>query len=208
MSIKTGPTIQAVIFDLGGVLVDWKREHLYRKMFDGDPAGMAHFLTEICPMSWNLKLDKGYPFATAVEEKVAEFPEFEEYIRAYHTRWEEMVPGDIPESVDLLSEMRGQGYSLHVLSNFSTETYPRMKSRFGFLDWFDSILLSGDVGMAKPEPEIYQLLLDRIGLAPGQCLFIDDSFANVIAAWDLGIEAVQFVSAEELRLNLVERKLI
>ena len=200
--------IKAITFDLGGVLIDWNREHLYRKMFAGDPAGMAYFLTEICPMSWNLKLDKGYPFAQAVEEKVAEYPAYEAYIRAYHERWEEMVPGDFPDSVALLSALRGRGFGLHVLSNFSAETYPKMERRFDFLCWFDSILLSGDVGLAKPEQEIYELLLERIGYEPGECLFIDDSAENVVGAREVGIDAVQFFSAEGLSRDLGERNLI
>lgn len=200
--------IQAVIFDLGGVLVDWNREYLYRKIFPGDPAGMVHFLTEICPMEWNLKLDLGYPFAQAVEEKAAEFPEFEPQIRAYHTRWEEMVPGHLPETVELLAALRQRGVSLHVLSNFSAETFPVMKARYDFLDWFDSILLSGDVGLAKPDPAIYHLLLSRISRQPHECLFIDDSEVNVLAARELGIEAIYFSSAGNLERELIERGLI
>jgi 2-haloacid dehalogenase len=200
--------IEAIIFDLGGVLIDWRQEHLYRKMFAGDPEGMKHFLTEICPMEWNTILDKGYPFAKAVEERIRQFPEYEPYIQAYHTRWEEMVPGDFPESIELLAALRQKNYSLHVLSNFSRETFPFMEARFEFLQWFDSILLSADVGMAKPEPEIYQVLLQRIGLEPHQCLFIDDSEPNVLAARELGIDAIHFKSPEELLSEFLSRNLI
>ena len=205
---KSKSSIKAVIFDLGGVLVDWKREHLYQKIFPGDPVGMEHFLTKICPMEWNLKLDLGYPFARAVEEKVAEFPEYEQQIRAYHTRWEEMVPGHFPKTVELLAALRQRDVSLHVLSNFSAETYPLIRARYDFLGWFDSHMLSADVGLAKPDPAIYKLLLARIGRQPHECLFIDDSEVNVIAARDLGIDAIQFSSPDELRFQLENRGIV
>jgi len=205
---KNQPPIQAVIFDLGGVLVDWNREHLYLKIFPDDLDTMAYFLNEICPMEWNLKLDLGYPFAQAVEEKAAQFPQYEEQIRAYHTRWEEMVPSDFPNTVEILAELIQLGVELYVLSNFSAETFPLIQARFDFLNRFDSILLSGKVGLAKPDPAIYNLLLSQIGRQPHECLFIDDSLPNVLAARDLGIDAIHFVSPEDLRRELVRRDLL
>ena len=206
-NIKKTP-ITTVIFDVGGVLVDWKREHLYRKIFPGDPEEMTRFLTDILPMEFNLKLDLGYPYDKAIEEKVAEFPQFEEQIRAYHTRWEEMVPGHFPETIELLDSLRSIDVGLHILSNFSAETFPIMQARFEFLTWFDSILLSADVGLAKPDPAIYKLLLSRINRQPQECLFIDDSEPNVLAARELGIDAIHFTSPENLARELMGRDLI
>ncbi len=129
-------------------------------------------------------------------------------IRAYHTRWEEMVPGHFPETVELLAALRQRDVSLHVLSNFSAETYPLIRARYDFLGWFDSHMLSADVDLAKPDPAIYKLLLARIGRQPYECLFIDDSEPNVLAARELGIEAIHFISPEGLRIELERWDLI
>jgi len=195
----------AIIFDLGGVLIDWKREHLYRKMFAGDEAGMRFFLDEVCSLEWNAQMDAGYPFAKAIEERVAQFPEFEEYIRAYWTRWEEMVPGDLAGTVEILADLRRQKYPLAVLSNWSTETHARVYERFEFLHWFDEVVLSGQVKLIKPDPAIFHLVLSRLSRPAEECLFIDDSAANIEAASAVGIQAIQFTSPEQLRADLAER---
>lgn len=172
----------AIVFDLGGVLIDWNPKHLYRKMFDGDEAKSDYFLTVICPSDWNAKLDAGYPFAQAIEERIELFPEYTPYIRAYSARWEEMIGGEIAETVKILAVLRDQEYPLFALSNWSAETYPLVYRRFEFLSWFEEVILSGDVKTAKPDPAIYEAALRRIHREAHECLFIDDSAQNVLAA--------------------------
>ncbi len=193
----------AIVFDLGGVLIDWQREHLYKKMFAGNEAGMQYFLDEVCSLEWNAQMDCGYPFARAIEERVKLFPEYEDYIRAYWTRWEEMVPGQISGTVDILAGLREQGYSLAVLSNWSAETHARVYKQFEFLHWFDEVVISGQVKLIKPSPAIFDLLLARLRRPAEECLFIDDSPANVQAASELGIQTILFASPEQLRTELL-----
>lgn len=191
-----------IVFDLGGVLIDWKREHLYDKMFAGNESDKQYFLDEVCSMEWNAQMDTGYPFAKAIEERVALFPEYEEYIRAYWTRWEEMVPGQISGTVDILAALRRQGYPLAVLSNWSEETHARVYQQFEFLHWFDEVMISGQVGRIKPDPAIFRLLLDRLRRPAEECLFIDDSIANIESASELGFQTIRFTSPEALRTAL------
>jgi len=177
-------------------------------MFAGDQAGMQYFLDEVCSLEWNAQMDCGYPFARAIEERVALFPEYEDYIRAYWTRWEEMVPGQISGTVDILAALRQQGYPLAVLSNWSAETHARVYRKFEFLHWFDEVVISGREKLIKPDPAIFHLLLDRLGRPAEECLFIDDSETNVRAAGELGIETVLFTSSEQLCTELRKRGII
>lgn len=197
----------AVVFDLGGVLIDWNPKHLYRKMFNGNEQEMAYFLSVVCPLEWNEEIDAGRPFAEAVAQRSKEFPEYEAFIRAYHERWLEMVPGDFPHTVEILSALRDRGYPLFALSNWSAETYPLVKERFQFLDWFDEVIISGDVKMAKPDPAIYEVLLRRVDRPAGQCLFIDDNKRNILAADKVGLQTIHFSSPERLVSQLAERNI-
>ncbi|MCD4672636.1 MAG: HAD family phosphatase [Anaerolineaceae bacterium] len=194
-----------IIFDLGGVLIDWQRENLYEKMFANDDAGMRYFLDEVCSLEWNAQMDKGYPFAKAIDERAAQFPDYEEYIRAYWTRWEEMITGEINGTVDILASLREQGYPLAVLSNWSSETHARVYKQFDFLHWFDTVVISGREKMIKPDPAIFNLLLERLQRQAGECIFIDDTIANVQAAQAHGLQAIQFTSPEQLRAELAEQ---
>jgi 2-haloacid dehalogenase len=195
----------AIIFDVGGVLVDWKREHLYEKMFAGDKEGMKYFLDEVCSLEWNAIMDTGYPYAKAIEERVEQYPVYEKYICAYWTRWEEMITGVIRGTVDILASLREQGYTLAVLSNWSSETHARVYKQFEFLHWFDEVIISAEVGLIKPDPAIFDLLLGRLGRQAGECIFIDDTRTNVQAAQLHGLQAIHFSSPEQLRAELAER---
>jgi len=197
--------IPAIIFDVGGVLVDWKREYLYEKMFAGDEAGMKYFLDEVCSLEWNAIMDTGYPYAKAIEERVEQYPAYEKYIRAYWTRWEEMITGVFDGSITILSSLREQGYTLAVLSNWSSETHARVYRQFEFLHWFDEVVISAQVGLIKPDPAIFDLLLGRLGRQAGECIFIDDTLTNVQAAQAHGLQAIHFASPEQLRTELAER---
>lgn len=192
----------AFIFDLGGVLLDWDRRHLYRKIFSDDPEKMDYFLTHICSLEWNLQMDRGYPFTLAVEELARQYPEWEEPIRAYYHRWEEMLLGPIEPTVTILRSLKESGYPLYALSNWSAETYRRVRSNFEFFDWFDDLLLSGEVGVIKPDPRIFHLFLERIGRSAVECIYIDDTLPNVEVARQLGFQAIHFRSGEQLKDDL------
>lgn len=190
-----------VVFDLGGVLIDWNPRHLYRKIFP-DEAEMERFLSEVCPPQWNALQDAGRPIAEAVAERTALLPDQADAIRAFYGRWEEMLNGAIGGTVDILHALRDRGTPLYALTNWSAETFPRALDIFDFLGVFEDILVSGQEGMAKPDPAIYRRLLERHGMRPGDCLFIDDAPRNVAAARAVGMHAVHFRSAEGLREDL------
>lgn len=194
-------SIDTVVFDLGGVLVDWNPRHLYRKIFD-DEAAMEAFLADICNSAWNERQDRGRPWAEAIEEAIALHPVHEPQIRAYRSRWDEMLGGALEDTVQVLNELHHAGIRLLALTNWSAETFHVAEERFEFLGKFEGVLVSGREGMMKPEPEIFQLLIRRYGLAPSRTLFIDDVQKNVDAAAAQGLRAVQFTSAQQLRADL------
>jgi 2-haloacid dehalogenase len=196
---------QVVVFDLGGVLIDWNPRYLYRKLFADEPA-MERFLAEVCHAAWNEEQDRGRSFAAAVEEAAARHPDQRALIEAYHLRWGEMLAGPIPGSVQILEELKQAGHELHALTNWSVETFPIARERYEFLDHFESILVSGEVGLIKPDPRIFELLLARIGHAPAVCIYIDDNAANAAAAGALGFDAIHFRSPAQLRAELARRE--
>ncbi len=193
----------AMIFDFGGVLIDWNPRHLYRKFF-ADEAAMEKFLAEVCSPHWNEQQDAGRPFAEAVALLVAEYPEQAELIHAFWERWDEMVAGALEPTVAVMRELKDAGYPLYGLSNWSAETFPRARPRFAFFDWFETIVLSGEVKMSKPDPRIFELILKKIGKPAPQCVFIDDSAVNVTTAQRLGFQVIHFQSAELLREELLK----
>ena len=197
---RDAPT--SVIFDLGGVLVDWDPRYLYRKLFD-DPDEMESFLAEVTTAEWNAQQDAGRPWAEAVDLLVAEHPEQRELIEAFHHRWPEMLAGEIPETVDVVAELRSTDVRLLALSNWSAEMFPIARERFDFLAWFEGIVLSGEVGVNKPDRQIFDHLLEQFDIEPERTLFIDDSAVNIDAARDLGLRVIQFTNAASLRLELV-----
>ncbi len=197
-----------MIFDLGGVLIDWDPRHLFRKIFKDNKKEMDHFLTIVCPQEWNVQQDAGNSFQEAIEERIREFPEYSDLIRAYMDRWDEMVTGEIPGTVAVLADLRQAGYPLYALSNWSAETFQRIIGRFEFLKWFNEIIISGNVKVVKPDPAIYTLLLDRIQYEPQDCLFIDDSETNVEAARQLGFQIIRFTSAAQLWSALREKNFL
>jgi len=195
-----------IVFDLGGVLIDWNPRHLYRKLFDDD-AAMEWFLEEVCHLAWNLEQDRGRSFADAVEEAALRHPDQRAMIEAYHTRWDEMLAGEIEGSVAILEELAAAGYELHALTNWSAETFP-IARRFAFLERFETILVSGDERLVKPDARIFQLLLERIAHPAQRCVYIDDSPPNVAAAAALGFDAIAFTSPQALRAALADRGLL
>jgi len=197
-----GPAVSAVVFDLGGVLIDWDPRYLYRSLFGGDEAAMERFLATVCTPEWNRGQDAGRLWSEAIASLVAEHPEHADLIRAFWDRWPETLGDAIDPTVDVLAELRAAGIPLYALSNWSAETFPIARPRYPFLDWFDGIVISGEVGAAKPDPRIYQALVERHGLDPASLAFVDDVPANVAAAESLGMRGLTFTSAAALRQDL------
>ncbi|MGI9591888.1 MAG: HAD family hydrolase [Myxococcota bacterium] len=200
--------MSAVVFDLGGVLVDWDPRHLYRKLFAGDEPAMEHFLTHVCTPEWNEELDAGRPFAEATAALQRRFPEHAELIAAFWERWDEMCPGPVAGGPHLLHEVKAEGLPVYALSNWSAETWPRVQHRFAFLSAFDGIVISGAVGVKKPDAAIYRHLIEAYALEPAATLFIDDSARNVEGARRVGLQAIRFESPRQLRRELVARAVL
>ena len=202
-----GPTPTTAVFDLGGVLIDWDPRYLYRQLFE-DPDEMESFLAEVTTAEWNAHQDAGRSWAEAIELLAAEHPERRDLIEAFHRRWPEMLAGAIPGTVGLLDELRASGVRLLALSNWSAELFPIAQEQFDFLDWFEGIVISGTVGVNKPDARIFEHLIERFAVDVSASLFIDDSSANVRAARALGFVAVQFTEAMALRAELVRLGLL
>ncbi len=194
-------TIEAVVFDLGGVLIDWDPRHLYRKLFDGEEA-MERFLREVCNDAWNEKQDAGRKLSEATETLIAEHPGQAEMIRAYYDRWPEMLAGPLPRTVAVLADLKEAGIPLFSLTNWSAETFPIAFKRFDFLHWFDDIVVSGAEGVIKPDRRCFDILVGRSGLPAASLIFVDDRMDNVVEAQNAGLEALQFTTADQLRQDL------
>jgi 2-haloacid dehalogenase len=194
---------EIVIFDLGGVLIEWDPRHLYRKLFAGDEAATEEFLAAVCTHEWNRGQDAGRSFAEGARLLKALHPDKAELIDAYRARFDEMMPGPIDGSVAILAELRERGTPLYALSNFSAETYPSAFARFEFLRWFRGIVISGEVRAIKPEPEIYRALIETYAIDPQRAVFIDDVAANAAAAAAFGIHPIHFTRPDALRAELV-----
>jgi 2-haloacid dehalogenase len=200
-----GGPVGAVVFDLGGVLIDWDPRYLYRKLL-ADEAAVEEFLATVCTPEWNAEQDRGRPFAEGVAELVERHPAHAAAIAAYSERWEEMLGGEIPGSVEVLADLRAAGMPLYALTNWSAETFGIARERFAFLDWFDGVLVSGEERMVKPDPRFFRLLVERFGIDPGSSFYVDDSAANVAAARRLGFDAVRFTGPKRLRRDLAARR--
>lgn len=191
--------IDTIIFDLGGVLIDWKPEYVYLDEFDGDREKMQWFFDHVCTSDWNENQDAGYPLAQATEDLVKQFPEYEKLIRMFYDRWEEMLGGAIEGTVNILDKfVKSKDYKVVALTNWSAETFPVALEKFEFLQWFEDILVSGEEKTRKPFKEIYDLTLNRFNIKAENAIFIDDNIKNVEAANNLGINAIQFKSPELL----------
>ena len=195
-------TFDSVLFDLGAVLVDWNPRYLYRPLFGGDEKAREQFLGEVVPGSWNHGIDAGRTFAEAIAERIREYPQHAAMIALWKDGWENMLRDEIPGSVEILGELRSRGRRLHALTNWSAETFPIARRRFGFLKWFEDIVVSGEVGMAKPDPRIFALTIERCRLDPARTVFIDDSPINVEAGRAAGMHALHFRNPQQLRADL------
>jgi 2-haloacid dehalogenase len=190
-----------VVFDLGGVLIDWDPRHLYRKLIP-DQAEMERFLTEVCSPAWNLEQDRGRSWTEACALLRARHPDHGELIDAFRSRWPEMLAGPIEGSLDILRELKDSGTRLFGLTNWSHETFPIAVESYDFLGWFETIVVSGQERLVKPDARIYHLLIERSGLDPTTLIYIDDNPANAAAATALGMHGVHFTSPNALRREL------
>lgn len=196
-----------MVFDIGGVLLDWDPRHLYRKVFDDEDA-MEQFLGRICTPEWHAPHDRGARTADSCARLAEAHPEHADEIWAWLQRGEEMVAGPIQENVEILAELRRAEVACFALSNMEAETFPLRRARFAFFDLFDGIVISGLEGMAKPDPAIFELLLRRFGLEGGATVFVDDNAENVAAASALGMRSVLYESSDALRRALGEMDLL
>jgi len=197
--------IENIIFDLGGVLLDWNPEYLYSKIFGEDQKKMDWFLQNICTTEWNMEQDAGRSFKEGTELLLNQYPEYETWIRVFFDRWEEMLKGEIDDTVLILNKLNALNEKkLYALTNWSAETFPIATARFSFLKIFKGIVVSGVENTRKPYPKIYEILLNRYQLKADKCLFIDDNQDNIDAAINLGMTAIHFQNSNQLNKELVQ----
>ena len=193
--------IKNIIFDFGGVLLDWNPRYLYKSYFNNDEE-MEHFLADICNGEWNIKQDAGRPFAEAVKELQAKFPEYAEAIQMYDDDWEKMLKCELPGSIDLLKELKFMGYGIYGLTNWSAEKIGYAFANYSFVSLFDGSVVSGVEKVVTPDRKIYEILLEGYSLKPGECVFIDDTQDNVDMAKVLGINAIRFDNIGNVKEHL------
>ena len=199
--MTTAAVNKVVVFDLGGVLVDWDPRHMYRTMFDAEDE-MERFLAEVTTPDWNSCQDAGRRWEDGVALLSAEYPGYADLIAAYWVRWEEMLAGPIQGTLDILAGLKDAGREIHAITNWSDQTFPLARERYEFLDWFGEIVVSGDEKIIKPDPRLFEILLERIDRRADQCIFIDDSIRNIEAAADLGFHPIHFQNPVQLRSEL------
>jgi 2-haloacid dehalogenase len=204
---RAATEIGAVVFDLGGVLLDWDPRHLYRKLFD-DEAEMEVFLRDVCTMQWHASHDLGVPFTQSCAALAAAHPQHAELIHAWGARSEEMIAGPIDGTVEILDELLHRGVRCYALTNMERETYPLRRERYPFMSRFAGTVVSSYEGVAKPDPEIFRRLLARFDLDPARTVMIDDSAANLETAAQLGMRTVQFRSPAALRDALTRMRVL
>ena len=201
--------IDTIIWDLGGVLIDWKTTYVYDEHYFDSIEKRTQFFETVCTNDWNENQDAGYPIEQATAEKIAEFPQWESAIRDFYGRWEDMLRGPIHETVDIFRDLHTSGrYKFYALTNWSAETFPIALARFDFLHWFDGRIVSGEEKTRKPFQEFYQILFDRYQIVPERSIFIDDNLRNVQAAEALNIPSIHFQDAIQLRGELVGRGIL
>ena len=204
----TNKSIDTIIFDLGGVLIDWNPMYVFGKYFDSQEK-RDYFFQRICTSEWNEEQDAGRSIVEATQELVEKFPDWEQPVRDYYGRWTEMLKAPIPETVEIFRQLKESGrYRLYALTNWQAGLFDIALVRYNFLHWFDGRVVSGEEKMRKPFPEFYQRLLDRYNVNPSTALFIDDSLRNVKGAEDVGIKSIHFESPQQLKESLSELQIL
>src|SRR5688572_4261919 len=201
-------SIDTIIFDLGGVLIDWDPRYLYRKIFKTEEE-VTWFLQNICTPEWNDKQDAGRSFEEATQELIEKHPEWELPICAWYDRWQEKIPGPVHETGQILKHLKeNPTHRLYALTNWSAETFPWALNTFQFLHWFEGIVVSGIEKTRKPYPEFYKILFERYNIDPTRALFIDDNIKNIEGGKALGLTTIHFQSPRQLRTDLQRAGLI
>lgn len=191
-----------IIFDFGNVLVEWHPERVYGEYF-GDEAKAWWFLQHVTDMNWRQRIDRGESQDACIEELQGRFPEYREAIVLYRDRWREMLTGEMPGMRELLTELKDTGYEIYGLTNWSMETFPEARRHFSILQMIDRYVVSAAEGYVKPDPQLFQVLLDRYHLQADDCIFVDDNPDNVAAACQMGMKGIVFGGAENLRKELI-----
>lgn len=209
MPEPTAPPPTAVVFDLGGVLIDWNPRYLFRNVFSGDEVAMERFLGEVATPDWNTEQDRGRSWADGLALLVEQHSEHRAAIEAYGTRWLETLGGPIEPTVEVLADLRRAGrVRLLALTNWSAETFALARPTFPFLDWFEGIVVSGEERVIKPDPAIFRILVERHDVDPAVTVYVDDVALNVQAAAELGFDAIAFTTPADLRVELARRGLL
>jgi 2-haloacid dehalogenase len=197
--------IDTIIFDLGGVLLDWNPLYVYDEHYFESQEKRDYFFSHVCTGNWNEEQDAGKPISDATQELVAKFPGWEQPIRDFYGRWTEMLRGPIPETVEILKKLKQSGkYKLYALTNWQAELFQIALVRHSFLYWFDGRLVSGVEKTRKPFPEFYHLLLSRYEINAAKAIFIDDNLRNVAAGEAVGIRSIHFQSPAQLKKELAQ----
>ena len=198
--------VKNIIFDFGGVLIDWNPVYLYKNEFNTKEE-MDYFLNNICTSKWNMNQDKGYPLEKATKELQAKHPEYSEKIGMYYGRWTEMLGGTIDENVNILKRLKPH-YPIYGLTNWSAETIPFAIERYDFFQLLDGIVVSGEEKLVKPDVRLYQILLDRFQLNAEESLFIDDNYHNIQTANEMGFITIHLASETDLEEEITKLKLL
>jgi len=200
--------IKSVIFDLGGVLIDWNPKYVYRTIFEKEKE-MEWFFENICTFEWNEEQDAGRSIAEATNQLIKKYPEHESNIRAYYDRWEEMLGGPIDKTVEILRELKkNRDLRLYALTNWSAETFPVALKKYDFLHWFDGRIVSGEEKIRKPFVELYKRLIDKYSIDPSTALYLDDNTRNLLPAKELGMQTIHFQNPDQFRSELINLGLL
>ena len=195
--------ITTIVFDLGGVLVDWNPYYLYNKIAPNEPEKVKWFLDHVCTTEWNIEQDAGRTIEEAVQLKVQEFPEYKEWIEMFYERWTEMFDGVIEGTLELFEKIKASGkYKYYALTNWSAEKWPTALELFPFLKTFEGVVVSGQENTRKPFNDIYEILFERYQINPEEAIFIDDNLDNVNKGKELGLNAFQFTNPEQFKKDL------
>lgn len=199
------PLIKAIIFDIGNVLIHWNPRFAYAPLFKGRDEELDYFLNEVCSLEWHTQHDLGVPFPENMCLLQKQFPDYADMIGLYENIWDDMFGSIIQGSVDLLYQLQDMNYPLFALTNFAADKFATFKANYKFMALFQDIVVSGEEQIVKPDPRIYQILLDRTGIPAEQTLFIDDRMENLIAAQEIGLQTHLFTDAENLKSYLIDR---
>jgi 2-haloacid dehalogenase len=205
--MRRAPAVDAVVLDIGGVLMDWDPRYLFDTLIEDD-ADREWFLAEVCSPGWNRRQDEGRRWADAVAEAVGRHPEWEPWIRAYDERWLETVAGLYEDTVAVLRDLQASATPVFALTNFSEEKWALACEHYDLLTSFDGVVVSGEEKLAKPDTAIYRLLVDRFSVEPTRTFFTDDVQQNVDAAREVGLDAELFAGAGRLREQLTAREVL